>query len=291
MSTPPRARLGRGLQALIPTSPDGARESESGFPQWVPVDQIHPSAEQSRRHFAAEPLRELADSIRAHGLLQPLLVRRTVDGFELIAGERRWRAAREAGLMRVPAIVRGGVEDDESRLLGLIENLQREDLDPIEQARGIERLVSTFGLTHDEVAARLGKTRVAVTNALRLLSATPAVISATASGAITAGHARALIALPGADDQEHGLKVVLARRFSVRQTERWVRDFLTARAAPPRQQRADPLRQTRERLRARYGDTAQITGSGVQGRVTVRYETPEELHSLLARLLDTPAAG
>lgn len=284
--TSTRTRLGRGLQALIPTGPEGAADLESGFPQWVALDQIRPSAQQSRRHFAAEPLRELADSIRTHGLLQPLLVRRVEGGFELIAGERRWRAAREAGLTRVPAIVRGTVESEDSLILGLIENLQREDLDPIEEARGIERLVTTFDLTHEEVASRLGKTRTAITNALRLLSGTPAIISATASSAISAGHARALIGLPSADDQEYGLKIVLAKRLSVRQTERWVRDFLTARAAPPRQQRADPLRETRDRLRAVYGDTAQITGSGVQGRLTVRYETPEQLRTLLDRLLD-----
>lgn len=280
-----RARLGRGLQALIPTAPEGAADQDSGFPQWVPVDQIRPSAEQSRQHFAPEPLRELADSIRAHGLLQPLLVRRTADGFELIAGERRWRAAREAGLTRVPAIVRASVEDEESLLLGLIENLQREDLDPIEEARGIERLVTAFGLTHEEAATRLGRTRVAITNALRLLSGSPAVISATASGAITAGHARALIGLPEEDDQDYGLRVLLAKRLSVRQTERWVKDFLAARSARPRQQRADPLRETRDRLQAHYGDLAQITGSGAQGRLTVRYESPEELERLLDRLL------
>lgn len=284
--TSTRTRLGRGLQALIPTGPEGAADLESGFPQWVALDQIRPSAQQSRRHFAAEPLRELADSIRTHGLLQPLLVQRIEGGFELIAGERRWRAAQEAGLTRVPAIVRGTVESEDSLILGLIENLQREDLDPIEEARGIERLVTTFDLTHEEVASRLGKTRTAITNALRLLSGTPAIISATASSAISAGHARALISLPSADDQEYGLKIVLAKRLSVRQTERWVRDFLTARAAPPRQQRADPLRETRDRLRAVYGDTAQITGSGVQGRLTVRYETPEQLRTLLDRLLD-----
>ncbi len=281
-----RARLGRGLQALIPTGPEGAPDLELGFPQWVSIDQIQPSAGQSRRHFAAEPLRELADSIRTHGLLQPLLVRRVQGGFQLIAGERRWRAAQEAGMTSVPAIVRGAVEEEDSLVLGLIENLQREDLDPIEEARGIERLVTTYGLTHEEVANRLGKTRVSVTNALRLLSGTPAVISATASAAISAGHARALIGLPGADDQEYGLKIVLAKRLSVRQTERWVRDFLAAQSARPRQQRADPLRATRDRLRAVYGDTAQITGSGVQGRVTVRYETPEQLQALLDRLLD-----
>lgn len=284
--SPSRGRLGRGLQSLIPTTPEGEAEGESGTPQWLPLELVRPSEEQTRRRFAAEPLRELAQSIREHGLLQPLLVRRVDDGFTLIAGERRWRAAKDAGLDHVPAIVRDSVEGPESLVLGLIENLQREDLDPIEEARGIERLVGTFGLTHERAAAQLGKTRVAVTNALRLLTAAPAVISATAAGAITAGHARALVGLPSLDDQEYGLKVILAKNLSVRQTERWVQDFTKAQARVPRQRRADPLRDTRDRLRAQFGDTAQITGSGVQGRVTLRYESPQELERLLSRLLD-----
>jgi ParB family chromosome partitioning protein len=212
-------------------------------------------------------------------------VRRVEGGYQLIAGERRWRAAKDAGLERVPAIVRGPVDAAETLLLGLVENLQREDLDAIEEARGIQRLIDSFGLTHEQAASRLGRTRVAITNALRLLNAVPAVASATASGAITAGHARALVGLPNEDDQEYGLKVVVAKRLSVRQTERWVRDFIKAQAAVPRQHRADPLRETRDRLRASFGETAQITGSGVQGRITLRYESPQELEALLGRLL------
>src|SRR5215475_1245435 len=223
--SPQRARgLGRGLQSLIPIAP-GSEGQDAGLPQYIDVDQIKPSPEQTRRQFPAEPLRELADSIRLHGLLQPVLVRRLTDGYELIAGERRWRAARLAGVERIPAIVRRDAEPQESLLLGLIENLQREDLDPIEEARGIKRLIEQFGLTHEDAAARLGKHRVAVTQALRLLTACPAVISATAAGAITAGHARALVGLPSPEAQEHGLKVVLSRNMSVRATERWVRDY------------------------------------------------------------------
>src|SRR5215475_9758976 len=226
--SPQRARgLGRGLQSLIPIAP-GSEGQDAGLPQYIDVDQIKPSPEQTRRQFPAEPLRELADSIRLHGLLQPVLVRRLTDGYELIAGERRWRAARLAGVERVPAIVRHEAETEDSLLLGLIENLQREDLDPIEEARGIKRLIDQFGLTHEEAAARLGKHRVAVTQALRLLSACPAVISATAAGAITAGHARALVGLPSPEAQEQGLKVVLGRHLSVRDIERWVHDYKPA---------------------------------------------------------------
>src|SRR5437879_13880838 len=152
-------RLGRGLEALIPMSRDGA----SMVPQMIAVDQIRPSRQQVRARFDAEPLGELADSIRSHGVLQPLLVRRHVDGYELIAGERRWRAARMAGLTSVPAVVRTDTETDEQLVLGLIENLQRSDLDPIEEARGLQRLTEEFGITHDEVARRIGKPRGSVT--------------------------------------------------------------------------------------------------------------------------------
>ena len=172
MSQPRFRGLGRGLEALIPMSRDGAM-----VPQMIAIDQIRPSRLQVRTRFDAEPLGELAESIRQHGLLQPLLVRRHHDGYELIAGERRWRAARLAGLSSVPAVVRSETGNDEQLVLGLIENLQRSDLDPVEEARGLMRLTEEFGLTHEEVAQRIGKHRVSVTQSLRLLSACPAVQS------------------------------------------------------------------------------------------------------------------
>src|SRR5215831_10792940 len=172
--TQPRFRgLGRGLEALIPMSRDGG----AMVPQMIAIDQIRPSRLQVRTRFDSEPLGELADSIRQHGVLQPLLVRKHVDGYELIAGERRWRAARLAGLTSVPAVVRNDTGSDQQLVLGLIENLQRSDLDPIEEARGLHRLTEEFGLTHEEVAQRIGKHRVSVTQSLRLLGAAPAVQS------------------------------------------------------------------------------------------------------------------
>src|SRR5947207_13154404 len=154
--------LGRGLDALIPMSSEG----EAMVPQMIAVDQIKPARQQVRSRFDAEPLGELAESIRLHGVLQPLLVRKLADGFELIAGERRWRAARLAGLYQVPAVVRSDAGDDQQLVLGLIENLQRTDLDAIEEARGLLRLIEEFGLTHAEVAHRLGKHRVSVTQSV-----------------------------------------------------------------------------------------------------------------------------
>src|SRR6266705_3221673 len=215
MSQPRPRGLGRGLDALIPMSSSG----EALVPQMIAVDQIRPSRQQVRSRFEAEPLGELAESIRLHGVLQPILVRKLTDGFELIAGERRWRAARIAGLSQVPAVVRGEAGNDEQLVLGLIENLQRTDLDPIEEARGLSRLIEDFGLTHEDVAQRLGKHRVSVTQSMRLLAGCAAVQSSVASGVITAGHARALIALESQSAQEHGLKVVIAKRLSVRQAE------------------------------------------------------------------------
>ena len=293
--TRPRARgLGRGLESLIPIMP-GAEGREGGLPQYIDVDQIKPSPEQMRRQFPAEPLRELADSIRLHGLLQPVLVRRLNDGYELMAGERRWRAARLAGVERIPAIVRREAEPQESLLLGLIENLQREDLDPIEEARGIKRLIEQFGLTHEEAAASLGKHRVAVTQALRLLTACPAVVSATSAGAITAGHARALVSLPSPEAQEQGLKVVLARNLSVRETERWVRDY---QAFQPRRRPTRPAHNVDEaqaetadvlaRLQERYGSSVAIAGSREQGLITFRYAGADALNRLLEKLLNAP---
>ncbi len=286
--------LGRGLQALIPIQP-GADGQEGGLPEFINVDQVRPSPDQMRRKFPAESLRELAESVRQHGVLQPVLVRRLPDGYQLIAGERRWRAAQLAGLDKIPAIVRGPGPDDEqeSLLLGLIENLQREDLDPIEEAQGIRRLIEQFGLTHEEAAARLGKNRVAVTQSLRLLAACPAVQSATAAGAISAGHARAIIGLPTAEAQEQALRVVLARNLSVRATERWVREYQprepVRRSRRPVAQPAGALAEALVRLQDRYGKGVSLTGTAERGQISFHYASQEELEDLLSSLLGDQA--
>ena len=247
--------LGRGLDALIPMS----REGDAMVPQMIAVDQIRPSHQQVRTRFDAEPLGELAESIRRHGVLQPLLVRRLTDGYELIAGERRWRAARLAGLVAVPAVVRSDAGNDAQLVLGLIENLQRSDLDPIEEAGGLKRLTEEFGLTHDEVAQRIGKHRVSVSQSLRLLNGCAAIQSSVASGVISAGHARALIALESQAAQEHGLKVVVARRLSVRQTENWVRTYKPRRR--PKTDASAELRALAGEVETKLGIPAKITGS------------------------------
>ncbi len=286
MSTTRRA-LGRGLEALIPTQPLGA-EGEAGQPQLIALDQVSSSPEQMRRHFELPGLTELAQSIREHGLLQPVLVRQLPDGYQLIAGERRCRAARLAGLERVPAIVRRSGDSESSLLLGLIENLQRADLDPIEEARGIRRLIEHFGLTHEEAARRLGKNRVTVSQALRLLSAAPAVVSATAAGAITAGHGRALAGLP-VEQQELGLRAVLAKRLSVRQTERWAQEHQLAPRKPRPERRpllVEPeVVEALTRLRARWHDLVEVRGGLTGGKVVFTYRSQDGLEALVQALL------
>src|SRR6266851_3227348 len=262
MSQPRPRGLGRGLDALIPMSSQG----DALVPQMIAVDQIRPSRQQVRSRFDAEPLGELAESIRLHGVLQPLLVRRLADGYELIAGERRWRAARLAGLNAVPAVVRGDAGNDEQLVLGLIENLQRTDLDPIE-----------------EVAQRIGKHRVSVTQSMRLLAGCAAVQSAVASGVITAGHARALVALESQAAQEHGLKVLIARHLSVRQTENWVRTY-----RPGRRRHADSsaeLRALAADVESSLGLPIKLTGNLNRGKLELRYSSREELERVCAKLV------
>ena len=279
MSQPHPRGLGRGLDALIPMTGEG----EALVPQMIAVDQIRPSRHQVRSRFDAEPLGELAESIRLHGVLQPLLVRPFADGYELIAGERRWRAAKLAGLRTIPAVVRSGAGDDEQLVLGLIENLQRTDLDPIEEARGLRQLIEEFGLTHEEVAQRLGRHRVSVTQSLRLLGGCPAVQSAVASGVITAGHARALIALESQAAQEHGLKVVIARHLSVRQTENWVRTYRPRRRRPG--ETSSELRAIAADIESSLGVPVKLTGTLNRGALELRYSNREELERVCAKLV------
>ena len=279
MSQPRPRGLGRGLDALIPMSSSG----EALVPQMIAVDQIRPSRQQVRSRFEAEPLGELAESIRLHGVLQPLLVRPLSDGYELIAGERRWRAARLAGLQTVPAVVRSDAANDSQLVLGLIENLQRTDLDSIEEARGLRRLIEEFGLTHEEVADRLGKHRVSVTQSLRLLGGCAAVQSAVASGVISAGHARALIALESQAVQEQGLKVVITKHLSVRQTENWVRTY-----RPRRRRHGDSsadLRAIAADVESSLGVPIKLSGSLNRGTLEVRYSSREELERVCAKLV------
>ena len=207
--------LGKGLGALLG---DAALHADTSDSLYLPISKIEPYANQPRHHFDEDALQDLADSIREHGIIQPLTVRRLSSGYyQIIAGERRWRAARIAGLHEVPAIV---IEADDRKMteLSLIENLQREDLDPIEEAEGYKTLMDSYQLTQEEAAERVGKSRSAVANSLRLLGLCPEVREMLQNGALSGGHARALLPLK-AELQLEGAKLIAAQGLSVRQTE------------------------------------------------------------------------
>ena len=221
-----KARLGKGLDALFSaldeSGVDGATPSDM---RTVPIDQIRPGRFQPRSRMDEASLRDLAASIQNQGVVQPVVVRETVaGGFELIAGERRWRASQMAGLDEIPAMVRQ-VSDDAALALALIENIQREDLNPVEEAMGLKRLLDEFGMTHQQAAESVGRSRTAVSNLLRILNLDPVVREHIENERIEMGHGRALLALPQ-EDQGGAAEVVIQRRLSVRQTEQLVRQWL-----------------------------------------------------------------
>ncbi|RMF86514.1 MAG: ParB/RepB/Spo0J family partition protein [Nitrospirae bacterium] len=279
-----RRALGRGLEALIP-QPAAAREGV----RMVAIGDLRPNPKQPRKAFSEEGLESLAASIRNHGVLLPLVARPTAHGFEIVAGERRWRAAQRAGLKEVPVLVRQ-VEEAESLELALVENLQREDLNPIEVARAYEQLQEERGWTQEELAAAVGQSRPAVANLMRLLQLPRQVQQQVRDGALTAGHARALLGLPTAAEQCRLGAEVEERRLSVRQTEERVRRLRRAargRKRPPQEAGgfAAQRRHLEEQLRRSLGTRVHIEGDAARGRVELHYHSSEELDALLERLL------
>jgi len=289
-STPARTfGLGRGLDALIP-----ANREDRGVLE-VPVDRVERNPDQPRTSFDEAPLGELAASIAVHGVLQPIVVRALADGgYQLITGERRLRAARLAGLETIPAIVRDGGDGADSLELALIENLQREDLNAIETALAYRELIDRFGLTHEAVARQVGKSRVAVSNALRLLDLAPETRQAIVEGRISEGHGRALAAITIAELQRAALSVVLERQLSVRQTEELVRR--KREEAPSRERRAlnHDLQDLEAQLRGVLATKVGIVRTRRGGRLVIDFYSDEELdrlYSIITRGAGGPAAG
>lgn len=276
--------LGRGLAALIPQRAHPAGSTE------IPIQRVQPNPRQPRQRMDETELASLAASIKEHGVLQPILVTETLDGYQLVAGERRLRASELAGLERIPAIVRQ-LADLEQLELALVENLQREDLGPMEEAHAFRSLVDDFGLSQEDIATRVGRARSTVANTLRLLDLDPAVQSAVADGEISEGHARALGGLP-VDQQGRVLGTVIEGQLSVRQTEELVRRIRTPRpvaeaAQPPR---LDPdMERIEEELRRSLGTKVTLARTRRGGRITIEYYSDEELSQLYDRLIGGPA--
>ncbi|HEV8662046.1 MAG TPA: ParB/RepB/Spo0J family partition protein [Candidatus Methylomirabilis sp.] len=272
-----RQALGRGLEALIPS----AGTEEHGIRQ-IPLDAIHPSGHQPRKVFDGNKLQELAGSIRSHGVLAPIILRQTNDGYELVAGERRFRAARMAGLATIPAIIKE-VSNSEMLELALIENIQREDLNPIEEAEVYRRLTEEFGLSQEEVARRVGRDRSSVANALRLLRLPARIQQDLAAGSLTAGHARALLALEVASEQLRLREQIVRRGLTVRAAESLVRR-LKARPVPRRLSaaRLSPhVSALEDRLRQRLATKVAIIPAGRGGRIELHYFSDEDLTRLV----------
>jgi ParB family chromosome partitioning protein len=284
-----RKRLGRGLDALLSGDSGPAQAEAEGSIAEVPVDQIVRGRYQPRRTFSEESLQELAASIRAQGLMQPVVVRpRPHGGFELIAGERRWRAAQLAGLERIPVVIKE-VSDERASAMALIENIQREDLNPLEEAMALQRLKDEFELTQQQVADALGKSRVAVTNLLRLLNLAPAVRDMLEQGVIEMGHARALLSLDPTD-QERLARDIANRQLSVRQAEALVRQLQargTRQAGPSASAAAkDPdTRRLEQELSERIGAPVSIShGDAGKGQLVIRYSSLDELDGILKHI-------
>lgn len=270
-------RLGRGLAALLGDLPEP--DPSAGI-RPVPIDLLEPSPYQPRRAIDEESLRELAESIRARGILQPLLVRAAAGDqsrFQIIAGERRWRAAALAGLHEVPVLVRP-LTDVEAMAAALVENLQRQDLNAIEEAEGYRRLVDEFGMTHEAMADAVGKSRSHLTNTLRLLNLPEVVKQAVRAGAISAGHARALLSM---DAPESGLAAVIEQGLSVRQTEALAQR--KPRESEPRVKDPDLIALERE-LSEELGLSVDIAAKGEKGSVRIYYSTLDQLDAVLLRL-------
>ncbi len=279
-----RHALGRGLSALIPDAP--APAAPSGRPAEVDIDLLEPNAFQPRVHVDDQRLEELAQSIRANGVIQPIVARKRDRGYEIIAGERRWRAAQRAGLLRVPVIVRD-VPDEKLLEVALIENIQREDLNAVEEARAYQRLSSEFKMTQEQIAGAVGKERSTIANVLRLLKLPDDVISQLSRGDLTMGHARALLGIEDAAALRRAAREVVEQKLSVRDTERLVRR-LTAPAPKQKSDReADAnTRAAEEKLRFALGTRVRILRKERGGRVEIEFKDEEELQRVYERLTD-----
>ena len=282
--------LGRGLDALlggasVTAMQEEAAQAEQRELQYLPLDLIQRGKYQPRRDMDPEALEELAQSIQAQGVMQPIVVRPIGDNrYEIIAGERRWRASQQAGLEKIPAMVRE-VPDEAAIAMALIENIQREDLNPIEEAVALQRLQQEFQLTQQQVADAVGKSRVTISNLLRLIALPEEIKTLLAHGDLEMGHARALLGLP-AERQVEGARHVVARGLTVRQTEALVRQWLSEKERPAREERADPdIERLEQRLAERLGSPVQIRhGEKGKGQLIIRYSSLDELQGVLAHI-------
>lgn len=283
-----RPALGKGLSALIPDAP---QVGSTGVVE-IDIDALSANSQQPRLQMDDAKLDDLARSIQANGIIQPILVRRVGEGYRIIAGERRWRAARKAGLTKVPVVVRDVVKGGDKELLelALIENLQRENLNPIDEAVAYQRLLDEHALTQEEIAAAVGKDRSSVANFMRLLKLDEEVRQHVATGALTMGHARALLSLPQTDDQRRTAGEIIARGLSVRQAEALVkRGTVTAEARPPKPHIENDVhtRAAEDRMRFALGTRVRIVRRADGGTIEIDFGSESELNRIYEQLTES----
>lgn len=276
--------LGRGLDALLPTIKPAPLPDVPEV-QHLSLDAIVPNRYQPRQTFSPQELAELAASLKQSGLLQPVLVRRKGDGmYELISGERRWRAAREAGLATIQAVIRN-CSDEESILLALVENLQREDLNPMEMAKAYQRMMNEFGLTQDIIAQRVGCERSSIANIVRLLNLPVEVQQLIETDHLSAGHAKVILGLASPAEQLRVAHLVVARNLSVRETENILASGLSVRKRNTKELRRSAISDVEDRLQKRLGTKVSVLNGRRGGKVIIHYFSPAELDGILEQLL------
>lgn len=268
-----KKRLGRGLSALLPDADeeDGVREIELGL--------IKPNPYQPRTEFDKEKLEELATSIKEHGVIQPIIVRKQDDGYELVAGERRWRAAQKAGISKIPAIIKE-YSDGQMLEIALLENLQREDLNPIEEAQAYKKLMEDLGITQEKLSKRIGKSRSVIANSVRLLNLPEEIQQLLAEGKITTGHARALLSLDNQQTQKELALAILEKDLTVRDIEKLVKK--PKRDGKPKKEKVDPvMSQLEDRLEQFFGTKVKVKSGKKKGKIEIEYYSEEDLERIL----------
>lgn len=293
MAAPKKKGLGKGLDALFAnteintkeiTISNTAENVENGI-SYININDIKPNEGQPRKTFDEEKIVELADSIQEHGLIQPIVLRKAGKGYEIVAGERRWRACRKAGLKEVPCIIKE-LNDEENMLIAIIENMQREDLNPIEEAEGLNQMIVTYGLTQAEVSKSVGKSRPYITNVLRLLKLPEEVRVMVSNGELSTGHARAIVGVSGKAAQIKIAEKIVKEGLSVRETEKLIKeaDAPAKRPAKRKAEKNADVKRVEEDLKAVLGTRVNLAQSGKKGKIEIEYYSREELERLIELL-------
>jgi ParB family transcriptional regulator, chromosome partitioning protein len=276
-----RPALGRGLSALIPDAPAAPAPSDRALE--VDIDLLRPNKFQPRTHMDDSRIDDLSRSIRSNGVIQPIVVRKAGAGYEIVAGERRWRASQRAGLLKVPVVVRD-IPDERLLAAALIENIQREDLNPIEEAHAYRRLADEFSLTQEQIAEAVGKDRSSIANYVRLLRLPDDIREHVAGGTLSMGHARALLSLPDHAAQLHTGRLIVERKLSVRETEALVKRTLDPPPPKPEPEKDVHTRAAEEKLRFALGTRVRIARKGKGGRIEIEFGDENELHRIYEQL-------